>query len=428
MCGPVDSPRNQTHQTRLPRGARAAGRVDLVGVLGGEVFGDKARGALQQATVVAGTSRHLNALQLPQEARRLLLQGDVRQFMGSVATAASSGENVCVLCSGDPGFFGLARLASLHVSPSLLRIHPAPSSVSLAFARAGANWDDAEVVSAHGRPGGAAEAARAIERSTKVAVLCGPDSPPQLLGRLALEHGVRDRRIWVGSALGEQAESVWTGNLEALAAGCFDPASVVISIADHARQTKPGQATLRWGRPESEFEHIRGMVTKAEVRAIAISKLDLPVSGVMWDVGAGSGSVSVECASLSAGLSVHAIERDPHQLKVLRSNTANTRVTVCDGEAPGVFESLEDPDRVFVGGGGIGVLDAALARLRPAGLVVAVYAAPDRALAGAERLGAMVQVSINRAVPFGRDTALRFQAENPVFVCWGPSANAVSGK
>ena len=415
-------------QTRSRRNGRAAGRVDLVGVLGGEVFGAKARRAVLDATVVAGTSKHLDTMALPQDARRLPLEGDLRRFVASFADAASSGESVCVLCSGDPGFFGLARLASLHISPSLLRIHPAPSSVSLAFARAGTNWDDAEVVSAHGRPGGGAEAARAIGRSAKVAVLCGPDSPPQLLGRLALERGARDRRIWVGSGLGSQAESVWTGNLEALAAGCFDPESVVVSIADQARPTSPGPATLRWGRPESEFEHIRGMVTKAEVRAIAISKLDLPVSGVMWDVGAGSGSVSVECASLSAGLGVHAIERDPDQLKVLRSNTANTRVRVCEGEAPGVFESLEDPDRVFVGGGGIGVLDAALARLRPAGLIVAVYATPERALAAAERLGAMVQVSINRAVPFGHDAALRLQAENPVFVCWGPSANTVSSK
>ncbi len=424
----MDSAPRQTHQTRRPRSSRAPGRVDLVGVLGGEVFGANARRAVLDATVVAGTSKHLDTMALPQDARRLPLEGDLRRFVASFAEAASSGESVCVLCSGDPGFFGLARLASLHISPSLLRIHPAPSSVSLAFARAGTNWDDAEVVSAHGRPGGAAEAARAIERSTKVAVLCGPDSPPQLLGRLALEYGARDRRIWVGSGLGSQAESVWTGNLEALAAGRFDPASVVVSIVDETRQTIPGPATLRWGRPESEFEHIRGMVTKAEVRAIAISKLDLPVSGVMWDVGAGSGSVSVECASLSAGLGVHAIERDPDQLKVLRSNTANTRVRVCEGEAPGVFESLEDPDRVFVGGGGIGVLDAALARLRPAGLIVAVYATPERALAAAERLGAMVQVSINRAVPFGHDAALRLQAENPVFVCWGPSANTVSSK
>jgi precorrin-6Y C5,15-methyltransferase (decarboxylating) len=93
------------------------------------------------------------------------------------------------------------------------------------------------------------------------------------------------------------------------------------------------------------------------------------------------------------------------------------------GEAPEAFDSLDDPDRVFVGGGGIGVLDAVLARLRPGGKVVAVYAAPERALAGARRLGGMAQVSISRAVPVGSDKTLRLQAENPVFVCWGPTSS-----
>ncbi|HUY60540.1 MAG TPA: bifunctional cobalt-precorrin-7 (C(5))-methyltransferase/cobalt-precorrin-6B (C(15))-methyltransferase, partial [Candidatus Dormibacteraeota bacterium] len=95
-------------------------------------------------------------------------------------------------------------------------------------------------------------------------------------------------------------------------------------------------------------------------------------------------------------------------------------VAVVEGEAPAALAGLPDPDRVFVGGGGLGVLDAVLDRLRPGGTVVATYAALDRAAAAGARLGSVVQVAISRGVRVGADGALRLDAENPVFVCWGP--------
>ncbi|MDA8044121.1 MAG: precorrin-6Y C5,15-methyltransferase (decarboxylating) subunit CbiT, partial [Actinomycetota bacterium] len=162
------------------------------------------------------------------------------------------------------------------------------------------------------------------------------------------------------------------------------------------------------------------LITKAEVRAVALGKLALPPAGVMWDIGAGSGSVSAECARLAPALRIFAVEQNRDDLPALRGNLAGSAVTVVAGHAPGALAALPDPDRVFVGGGGIDVLDASLARLRPAGVVVATYAALGRATDAAARLGQMVQVSINRAVPIGPSGALRLAAENPVFVCWGP--------
>jgi precorrin-6Y C5,15-methyltransferase (decarboxylating) len=93
---------------------------------------------------------------------------------------------------------------------------------------------------------------------------------------------------------------------------------------------------------------------------------------------------------------------------------------VVPGEAPDILSDLPDPDRVFVGGGGLGVLDAALGRLRPGGAAVATYTAMDRAAAAAARLGHLVQVAVSRGVPIGGTGSVRLQAENPVFVCWGP--------
>jgi precorrin-6Y C5,15-methyltransferase (decarboxylating) len=164
------------------------------------------------------------------------------------------------------------------------------------------------------------------------------------------------------------------------------------------------------------------MITKPEVRAVVLAKLALPASGVVWDVGAGSGSVAVECAGLVPDLRVVAVERDPAQAARVRANARGhgVEVTVVEGQAPAALADLDDPDRVFVGGGGLDVLDAVRARLRPGGVVVATYALVERAVAARERLGSLVQLSVARAVPVA-DLGVRLAPENPVFVAWGPT-------
>ena len=224
----------------------------------------------------------------------------------------------------------------------------------------------------------------------------------------------------VASRLGEADERVWSGDVVGLASGRFDPLSVVVCTAP-ATEARSGRGPVRaWGLPEAAYRHRAGMITKAEVRAVALGKLRLPAAGVLWDVGAGSGSVAAECARLAPGLRVFAVERRADQAADLIANLAGTGATVVSGAAPEALARLPDPDRVFVGGGGLGVLDAALGRLRAEGTVVATYAALDRAAAAAARLGHVVQVAVSRGVAVGEQGAVRLEAENPVFVCWGP--------
>lgn len=389
--------------------------VDLVGVHGGQWFGTAAGQAVASARVVVGARRHLSAVALPAEAEVVEMEADLVGLLDRVAGWQQAGRRVCVLASGDPGFFGLARLASARLGAGAVRTHPAPSSVSLAFARAGLHWDDAVVVSAHGRDAG--PAVDAALRHPKVAVLCSPATPPEEVGRLLVAHGPTARHVTVASRLGEDDEAVWRGDPAGLAAGSFDPLSVVVLHAP----APPSAAGWAWGRPESAYTHRGGMITKSEVRAVALGKLGLRPAGVLWDVGAGSGSVSAECAALAPGLRIYAVEKRGDDIPMLRDNLAGSTVTVIEGEAPAALASLPDPDRAFVGGGGLEVLGAVLSRLRPGGTVVATYASPARAAEAADRLGNMVQISVSRAVPLGTDGGLRLAAENPVFVCWGPS-------
>ena len=389
--------------------------VSVVGLQGGEWFGRAAEAALRQADVLVGAARHLDALPPDVPGERVALTA-VEDVLDRAGCDRAAGRRACLLASGDPGFFGLVRLAAARFGSADLDVHPAPSAVAIAFARLGLHWDDAVVVSAHGRPLGAA--VEAVAGCPKVAVLTSPDNPPEALGRALVAAGCGERDVAVCSRLGDRDEAVTRTTVRGLAAGSFDALSVVVLNAPGGGGAGPG---LAWGRPDDRYAHRDGMVTKAEVRAVALGKLGLPPTGVVWDVGAGSGSVAVECARLAPGLRVYAVERRDDDVERLRANAAGTGVRVIRGEAPAALAGIPDPDRAFVGGGGLDLLDAVLARLRPEGRVVATYAALDRAAAAASRLGHLVQVAVSRGVPIGEGGALRLAAENPVFVCWGPA-------
>jgi precorrin-6B C5,15-methyltransferase / cobalt-precorrin-6B C5,C15-methyltransferase len=388
-------------------------RVAVVGMHGGEVFGAAARLALAQADLLVGSDRHLAYVENP-VAERWELHGALKPFLERIATAADQGRRVCMLASGDPGFFGIVRALAARIGAERLAIHPAPTSVAMALARLGMSWDDVVVVSAHGRP--LEDAVAEIQRCGRAAVLTAPATPPEAVGALLLAAG-QPYDVAVCSRLGSSDELITRTDLAGLATGSFDGLSVTVLT----RIAPSSQPTLRWGRPVSVFDHRAGMITKPEVRIVALARLDLPSSGVLWDIGAGSGSIAVEAAALAPGLQVIAIEQNEDDAMRVRVNAERLNVTceVVVGSAPEVLASLPDPDRIFVGGGGIDVLDAALLRLRPNGMVVATYAAIDRAVLAHQRLGHLTQIAVSNASSLPGAGGLRLVADNPVFLAWG---------
>ncbi len=393
-------------------------RVAVVGLHGGTWYGPLAERALRDADALVGAARqHDDLAPAGLRGERVELWGDIEAVVELCVERSTAGERVCVLAAGDPGFFGIVRVLAARLGRELLDVHPAPSSVSLAFARVGIPWDDAVIASCHGRP--LDRAVAEVVRAGKAAVLVSPGSPPGALGAALVAAGCGARDVWVCSHLGERDEQVTVTDIAGLAAGAFDPLSVVVLVAPGAAVADG--ALVAWGTDDATFAHEAGMITKAEVRAVALGKLGLPAAGVLWDVGAGSGSVAVEAARLTPGLRVFAIERDHAACERIRANARGTGVTVVEGSAPEVLDSLPVPDRVFVGGGGPAVLDAVWERLVPGGRVVATSAILAHATHAATRLGSVVQVAVSRGVPIGPDGALRLAAENPVFVAWGPA-------
>ena len=395
--------------------AVAKGRIDVVGMIGARSFAD-GDAAIADADIVIGDRRHLHAIADRDRSRSEELRLPFAQGVARIIECFTAGLRVTVLASGDPGFFGITRALAHSVPAEGLHIHPAPSSVAMAFARVALPWDDAVVVSAHGRA--LTDTAALVERLPKAAVLTGPTNTPELLGQLLVELGCGPRRVVVVSCIGEPDEQLADIDLPTLANGHFDHRSVVLLLGDRVLAPRP---QLHWGRPVHEYAHRKAMITKPEVRAVALSKLELPHTGVLWDVGAGSGSVAIEAAGLCPGLNVIAIEHDLDDARRISDNAAASQVTVrvVTGTAPDAFAGLPHPDRVFIGGGGIEVLDAAWNAMPPGATLVATFAGLGRATSAAHRLGQLVQITVNQATPIGADGELRFAADNPVFICWG---------
>ncbi|MFF3163021.1 precorrin-6y C5,15-methyltransferase (decarboxylating) subunit CbiE [Streptomyces sp. NPDC003273] len=388
---------------------------------------------LAGAALVVGGRRHLDAVDLPEGAGRIVL-GPLAPALDAIGECVDRGLPVVVLASGDPGFFGIVRALAERFGPGRLDVRPGVSSVAAAFARLGLPWDDAVVVSAHGRD--LRTAVNACRAHPKVAVLTGPGAGPAELGA-ALGGG---RVLVVASALGDpERERVERVTPAEAAARDWGTAVSVVLCLDEARTlgavrtvAGAGARPAGWALDEGEFAHRDSMITKFEVRALALARLGPRLGDLVWDVGAGSGSVAVECARL--GAAAVAVERTADGAGRIRANAAahGVDVEVVHGAAPDALDGLDDPDAVFVGGGGRELPDIVGACARRARrTVVVALAALDRvpaaraALTGAGLRCDGVLLQSSRLAPLPGDVT-RLAAANPVFLLWGVRPPATS--
>ncbi|QXC59183.1 precorrin-6y C5,15-methyltransferase (decarboxylating) subunit CbiE [Aquihabitans sp. G128] len=200
-------------------------RIAVVGLLGGRPVGQAAEAALRAATLVAGSPDQLAATVACRRAdARTAVVG---AGLGALDDVLAHDGPACVLASGDPGFFGIARALRARLDPgAALDVFPAPSSVALAFAAAGVPWDDAVVRSAH--TGHVERIAAEVAVAPTAAVLCGPDAPPQVVAAALLAHGAHHALAVVASHLAEPDEEVTAATLATIAAGDFPHRSILV--------------------------------------------------------------------------------------------------------------------------------------------------------------------------------------------------------
>lgn len=327
-----------------------------------------ARGLIEDAEIVFGGKRHL-------ELAAPLIRGAVRPWPSPFERAAGEvmelrGRNVCVLASGDPFLYGVGSMLAKHIDAREMLVVPAPSAFSLAAARMGWSLPETALVSLHGR---SLDLIRPhLHPGARVLVLTSDGDGPRALAALLNENGFGGTKLTVLEALGGPRERIRTTVASELALGGIDPLNVVALEVEASANAR----VLPWavGLPDALFEH-DGQITKREIRAITLSSLAPRKSELLWDVGAGSGSVSIEWMLADPSLRAIAIEQHRERAARIRRNAAAFGVPgleVVEGQAPDCLKDLPAPDAIFIGGGAAepGMLDAAIAALRPGGRLV----------------------------------------------------------
>ncbi|WP_346012020.1 precorrin-6y C5,15-methyltransferase (decarboxylating) subunit CbiE [Streptomyces sp. SID3343] len=393
----------------MPRvGVDPSGSVTVVGIGddGWDGLSAAARAVVARADVVVGAARHLALI--PAGGERLPWPSPFA--VGFVAESAAR-RRVCVLASGDPMFYGVGATLVRELGAARVTVVPAPSSTSLACARLGWPVQTVPVVSAVGRP--LAALAAELTAGARVLLLSADGSTPGRAAVLLRERGFGTSALTVLEHLGGPTESVWSGTADALAAA---PERRFADLNVLAIECGPGPGLSRVpGLPDDAYAH-DGQLTKREIRAVTLAALGPRPGELLWDVGAGSGSIGIEWMRVHPSCSAIGFEAREDRAERARANAATLGVPglrVVVGHAPDVLAGAPTPDAIFVGGGLTvdGVVERCWAALRPGGRLVAnaVVAETEADLLRCRALygGELTRLQVARSTPVGRFTGWR---------------------
>ena len=319
-------------------------KITLIGIGPGnkEMLTLEAQKALENCDAVIGAAPVLGALKIKKPSFNEYDPAKVHE----VLEAHPSIRNAAIVFRGDTGFFSGATKMINELAGEKIKVIPGISSLSALSARLGVNWDDAVWISLHGCYG---NFINAVEKNKKVFLLTGGENTPSAVCRKLKEYGLGNLSCTVGERLSYSDEKVTRGSTAELSEGDFDPLSNVLIENPEAVDA------VRFGIDDSKF--VRGDVpmTKAEVRAISMAKLALCADSVVWDIGAGTGSVSVECALAAYKGQVFAIEKESDAVELIKRNRLKFKtdnITIVQGCAPEAAGNLPAPTHAFIGGSG----------------------------------------------------------------------------
>jgi precorrin-6Y C5,15-methyltransferase (decarboxylating) len=335
-------------------------------------------------------------------------------------------QKIVVLASGDPLFFGIGTKMVSALGPKNIAIHPNISSVSAAFARIKEPWNNTRIISLHGRKN-EDQLFKALEKENKVAVFTDPQNNPAWLAQRLIEKEFMNFEMCVLEALGSASERFDWYPLEKAAKMKFCEPNMVV-LKRRPLESEP-KTNLQLGAPDNWYDHQGGLITKSEVRAITLSKLRLASDHILWDLGAGSGSVSTEASLFVKKGKIFTIEQNPARIDHIKNNKKRFNVRnlkVIQAALPKGLTNLPRPDRIFIGGGGKdlkAIITESAKYLKPAGrIVINTVLIPNLQVATAtlSRLKfetEIIQVQINRSrqMPW----AERLDAQNPVWIISG---------
>ncbi len=381
------------------------------------------RAIIESADILVGGQRLLERFGR-RDCRQRVIDKDL-EGLGDFLEAQMADQAIVVLTSGDPLFFGIGAFLVGRLGADKVDILPNVSAVAAAFARLGEPWQAIRVVSLHGR-NHTGQLLRCLAGGDTVAVYTDPVHNPAWLADLLVKNGFADVTMIVLEQLGTADERITRIRPDRAVGITFADLNLVVLKPDPARQTTPA---LYPGMPDHHFAHENGLITKAEIRALSLSRLQLFDRAVLWDLGAGSGSVSIEAGLFITRGAIYSVEKNPQRISQIHANRRRFGIgnmQVIQAHLPEGLADLPDPDRIFIGGGGkaLGdIITTAAGRLKPAGIIVINTVLVENMATAVNKLESlglemdMIQIQVNRAktMPFSH----RLEALNPVWIITG---------
>ena len=416
-------------------------RCRIIGVLDNGAAGLTADALrrINEAGLVIGATRTLNLLEtdINVNAEQRDLTGRLTQVPSWVAQALEQGLSVVVLASGDPLCHGIAAYLAGKLDRSALEIIPNVSTLQWAFARLGLSWQHAAIASVHSRDAGEWVSGagpehglyallQQLRNATLVAAFTSPQNSPDRIARMLLAEGLAPEfEILIAQHLLQNDEclSDWLSIEQAALQQFADPNIVIL----HRKQPQPDEALF--GLPDERFHQRtpeRGLITKREVRAVSLARLELRAHSIVWDIGAGSGAVGLEASRLCPQGHVYAVEKNEADYAIALNNRASLKAsnyTLIHGRAPADISAWPDADAIFIGGSGGELRELillCLQRLRSGGRLVMNFVTIENLATAVETLkesGApwdVTQLQASRSRPIL--DLHRMQAENPVWI------------
>ncbi len=412
----------------------------IIGVLDNGVQGltNDSQNSIESADLVIAASRTLKLFsEHIANAEKKDLTGHLKDVPVWITEALDADRQVVVLATGDPLCHGIASYLSKKLAAEQLQIIPNISSIQLAFASIGLNWQDAKIVSVHSKDAGEWSKSagpehdfypllQALLNDDKLAVLTGPENTPDRIARLMLTENIADQfEISVAENLLCADEKVLHGkSVEFIAEQSFNGNDIVI-----VNRKQPSQPNILFGLPDSDFHQRKpdkGLITKREIRAVSLARMQLKTDSIVWDIGAGSGSVGLEAARLCHRGYVYAIEKNTADFEIAAKNAAQLGIynyQLINNKAPAGLDDWPNPDAIFIGGTGgelAELIKLCLKRLNPEGWLVMNFVTLENlstALDTLKNLDAhwdITQLQASRSQPILH--MHRMQAENPVWV------------